>query len=127
MDENYFRVANWAFNIGQVLAATEDGHFMAYNDTDKEWQNKEVNLYGSGALDFGSTGAQNSADLTLTVTGAADGDSVSLGVPNSAVNANSCFTAWVSASNTVTVRFNNYSSGAIDPASGTFKATVIKE
>jgi len=60
------------------------------------------------------------------VTGAADGDAVSLGVPNAAVNANSSFTAWVSAANTVTVRFNNYSSSSIDPASGTFRVSVIK-
>lgn len=86
----------------------------------------DLSLTGSATLDFGNTAAQNSADLTITVTGAADGDVVSLGVPNTAVNANSCFTAWVSAANTVTVRFNNYSSGAIDPASATFKIRVNK-
>jgi hypothetical protein len=83
-------------------------------------------LTGSAALNFPNTLAQTSSDLTITVTGAADGDSVSLGVPNAAVNANSCYTAWVSAANTVTVRFNNYSALAINPASATFKATVVK-
>jgi hypothetical protein len=83
-------------------------------------------ISGSATLDFGNTSAQNSADLTITVTGAADGDVVSLGVPNGSVNANTCFTAWVSATDTVTVRFNNYSSGAVDPASGTFKIKVLK-
>jgi hypothetical protein len=83
-------------------------------------------LSGSATLDFGNTSAQNSADLTITVTGAANGDVVSLGVPNGSVNANTCFTAWVSATDTVTVRFNNYSSGAVDPASGTFKIKVLK-
>lgn len=83
-------------------------------------------LLGSATLDFGSTSAQNSADLTITVTGAADGDIVNLGVANASVNANSSFTAWVSATNTVTVRFNNYSSGSIDPASATFKVFVQK-
>jgi len=83
-------------------------------------------LTGSASLNFPNTLAQTSSDLTITVTGAADGDSVSLGVPNAAVNANSCYTAWVSAANTVTVRFNNYSALAINPASGTFRATVIK-
>lgn len=85
-----------------------------------------VPLSGSATLDFGNTSAQNSADLTITVTGAASGDVVSLGVPNGSVNANTCFTAWVSATDTVTVRFNNYSSGAVDPASGTFKIKVLK-
>ena len=30
------------------------------------------------------------------------------------------------AANTVTVRFNNYSSGAVDPTSATFRATVTR-
>jgi hypothetical protein len=83
-------------------------------------------LTSTASLNFSSTSAQSSADLTITVTGAADGDAVSLGVPNGSVNNNSNYTAWVSASNTVTVRFNNYSSGSIDPASGTFRVSVIK-
>lgn len=37
------------------------------------------------------------------------------------------FTAWVSATNTVTVRYsNNDLTTARDPASGTFRASVIK-
>lgn len=83
-------------------------------------------LKGSATLDFPSTAAQSSSELTITVTGAADGDVVQVGVPNASSNANSCFTARVSATNTVTVKFNNYSSGAIDPASGTFKVIVLK-
>ena len=83
-------------------------------------------LTGSATLNFPSTNAQLSADLTITVTGAADGDVVSLGVPNAAVNANTSYSAWVSAANTVTVRFNNYSSGTVDPASGLFKVFVTK-
>ena len=83
-------------------------------------------LTGSATLNFPSTTTLLSADLTITVTGAADGDVVSLGVPNAAVNANTNYSAWVSAANTVTVRFNNYSSGTIDPASGLFKVFVTK-
>ena len=83
-------------------------------------------LTGSATLDFPSTTTLLSADLTITVTGAADGDVVSLGVPNAAVNANTCYTAWVSSANTVTVRFNNYSSGTVNPASGSFKVFVTK-
>lgn len=86
-----------------------------------------LSIYGSGTLDFGSTAASSSSDLTVTITGAADGDVVSLGVPNGSVDANSMFTAWVSAANTVTVRHNNYQTvEAIDPASGTFKIRVMK-
>jgi hypothetical protein len=83
-------------------------------------------LTGSATLNFPSTLTNLSADLIITVTGAADGDVVSLGVPNAAVNANTSYSAWVSAANTVTVRFNNYSSGTVDPASALFKVFVTK-
>jgi hypothetical protein len=82
-------------------------------------------LTGSDALDFASTSAGNSQDLTISVTGAAVGDPVALGTP-AAPDQDTCFTAFVSATNIVTVRFNNYSSGAVDPASGTYKVKVIK-
>jgi hypothetical protein len=86
-----------------------------------------VPLTGSDTLDFPSTGHGNSADLTITVTGASEGDVVALGIPNASIVANGSFIAWVSATNTVTVRFNNYaSSGNSDPASGTFKIQVLK-
>lgn len=85
-----------------------------------------VALLGSATLDFPSVGAGTSSDLTVTVTGAVDGDVVSIGVPNGSTAANGCFTAWVSASNTVTIRFTNTNTvAAIDPASGTFKVKVF--
>lgn len=77
-------------------------------------------------LNFGSTAAQNSADLTIPVIGAALGDRVDLGVPNSSIVANSAYTAFVSATNTVTVRLNNYSSGSVDPSAGDFEVTIYK-
>ena len=83
-------------------------------------------LKGSATLDFPSTATMAVSDLTITVTGAADGDAVFLGVPNASTLASGSFSAWVSAANTVTVRFANNSGGALDPASGTFKVTVNK-
>lgn len=83
-------------------------------------------LTATATLDFPNTAAQTSSDLTITLTGAVDGDAVILGVPNAASNANSDYSAWVSAADTVTVRFNNYSAGAINPGSGTFRVTVLK-
>jgi hypothetical protein len=77
------------------------------------------------ALNFGSTTVGSSTDLTMTVTGAADGDPVMLGVPNAATQANSSYSAWVSAADTVTVRFVSHT-GTINPASGTFKVCVLK-
>lgn len=83
-------------------------------------------ISASATLDFGKTPGQTSADLTITVKGAALGDVVSVGVPHASVAANSSFSAWVSAADTVTVRFNNYSTRAIDPAKGSFRAQVTR-
>ena len=113
-------------SVGLQVFTTTDSSQYVYRGTGAGWQQLANEIVNTGTLDFPSTNAQNSSDLTITLTGAVDGDAVVLGVPNAAVNANSCYTAWVSAANTVTVRFNNYSSGAINPASATFKVTIIK-
>jgi len=84
-------------------------------------------LTATATLDFPSTGASSSNDLTITVTGAADGDSVIVTPPNGSTFANSIYTAWVSAANTVTVRFSNLDLvTSRDPSSGTFRAVVFK-
>lgn len=83
-------------------------------------------LSATATLDFANTAPQNSSDLTITVTGAAIGDAVHIGVPNGSTLTNSSFTAWVSVADAVTVRFNNYSAASQDPASGTFRAVVMK-
>lgn len=84
-------------------------------------------LTGTAILDFPNTAAGTSSDLTIAVAGAADGDPVSVGVPASSVVGNGCFTSWVSAPGTVTVRFtNNDLALPFDPAPGNFRVSVIK-
>lgn len=83
-------------------------------------------LSTTAVLDFPNTLAQTSSDLTIAVGGAALGDTVSIGVPNASVMANSSYSAWVSAADTVTIRFTNAGALPRDPASGTFRATVFK-
>lgn len=83
-------------------------------------------LSATAVLDFPNTLAQTSSDLTIAVAGAAVGDTVSIGVDNGSVMANSSYSAWVSAANTVTIRFTNAGALPRDPASGTFRATVFK-
>lgn len=84
-------------------------------------------LTATATLDFNSTSANSSADLTVTVTGAATGDAVHVGIPSGSIPSNSFFTAWVSAADTVTIRFsNNDNINAADPASGTFRVVVTK-
>ncbi len=82
-------------------------------------------LKATATLNFGNTLAQTSADLTLAVPGASVGDIVCLGIPNSAVNADSCYTAWISAVDVCTIRFNNYSAAPINPASADFSVLII--
>jgi len=84
-------------------------------------------LSATATLDFGSTAAGAVSDLTITVTGAALNDVVILGAPNGSVPLAGTFFAWVSTTNTVKVRFaNNALATSYDPASGTYRVTVIQ-
>ena len=124
-------VAPLKFTPGANVTALDNG-VVEYNGTNYFATSGGVRytlaktLTNTATLNFPSTATQNLSDLTIAVTGAADGDAVSIGVPAIAVNAKSFYSAWVSAANTVTVRFNNLSSAAIDPVSGTFRVSVIK-
>lgn len=80
---------------------------------------------GTATIDFASIAIDNCATSTVTVTGAVADNPVVLGVPNASNTTGSQFTAWVSATNTVTVKHCCVASGPCDPASGTFTARVI--
>jgi hypothetical protein len=80
----------------------------------------------TAVLDFPSTSAQTSRDTTISVSGAAIGDAVSLGVPPTSMTTNCSYMAWVPVANNVTVRFINSSTGALNPASGIFRVAVMK-
>lgn len=82
-------------------------------------------LFATATLDFGSTVAGAISDLTVTVTGAVVGDVVALGAPS--IPNKGTYFAYVSATNTVTVRFaNNDLTTAKDPSSGSFKVRILK-
>jgi hypothetical protein len=79
----------------------------------------------STTLDFGSVAAGAIADLTVAVTGAIVGDVVALGM--SSIPNKGTYFGWVSATNTVTVRFaNNDLTTAKDPSSQTVKVRILK-
>ena len=80
----------------------------------------------SAALDFPSIGALGEATLTITVTGAVttNNPSVSLGWSAALETGIVVKQAWVSATNTVSIRVANITAVAIDPASITCRATV---
>lgn len=78
-------------------------------------------------LNFPNTAAGACSDLTVTLPGVVDGDVVTLGVPSASVPANGVFFAWVSAADTVTVRYaNNDLVTAYNPASGDFRIAASR-
>lgn len=81
-------------------------------------------ISNTATYDPGSLADGAGTTTTVTVTGAALGDialaSFSLDLQGITL------TAWVSATNTVSVRFQNESGGTLDLASGTLKAMVFK-
>ncbi|PWT99273.1 MAG: hypothetical protein C5B51_27620 [Terriglobia bacterium] len=82
-------------------------------------------LSSSAALDFASIASAGCSELTLPVPGATAGDGVVPGWP-AGLEAGLIGTMRVSAANTVAVRLCNLSGTPLDPASATFKATIVK-
>ncbi|HVX66022.1 MAG TPA: hypothetical protein VHA11_05455 [Bryobacteraceae bacterium] len=83
-------------------------------------------LAGAAAIDFPSVGqAACSSDQTFTLLGAAVGDPVIAGWPAS-LPAGLTGLIRVSATNTIALRLCNLSGAAVDPASATFRATIVR-
>ena len=84
----------------------------------------------STALDFGSISTGDFADLTIPITGAATTDVVFVTCLDTAgrgaTDGKLIFEAFVSATNTVTVRAHNPTAGSIDSAPYNFKVAIIK-
>ena len=78
----------------------------------------------TATLNFGSIATTASADLTITVTGAAVGDEVIMALP-AAPAAGIVFNAFVSAANTVTIRATNITASPVDAAAATYGVIVI--
>jgi hypothetical protein len=79
----------------------------------------------SATLDFPSIAAAATATLTVTVPGVTTGDDA-LVFPNVPV-AGIVYSAYVSATDTVTVRAINITAGAIDPASQAYRVIVFTQ
>lgn len=80
---------------------------------------------GTKTHDFGSINAQLQATTTVTVTGARVGDAVIVR-PTTAVDG-IIVDGTVTADNTVTIRAVNYSAGAIDPGSQTYRVIAFQQ
>lgn len=83
-------------------------------------------LKSSATLNFPSTASGTSSSLTVTVTGATTSDFGASIMRTNASIAGTSYEAIITAADTVTVYFHNFSGSSQDPASGTFRVTVIK-
>ena len=107
--------ARWLWRGQEIASVDTNGYIISSNI-----------LTASATLNFGSIGPHSSETLTISCTGAVLGDVVSLGIPNASMETNASFVAWVSASNTVSVKCFNFNGSSFDPASGTFTVKIIK-
>lgn len=128
-------------NFGlNIAGATCNKFVVAFNDFSAATGNTFVNsstaavqkIYGNigylddgtATYDPGSLADGAGVTTTVTVTGAALGD---IAVASFSLDLQGItLTAWVSAANTVSVRFQNESGGVLDLASGTLKVRVLK-
>jgi hypothetical protein len=113
----YFAATGW--RVWDITTAQE------WAWTSSAWAaTSATTLLGSATYDPPNLADGAGATTTVTVTGAALGDyaraSFLLNVQGITV------TAWVSAADTVSVRFQNESGGALDIASGTLRVKVEK-
>ncbi len=115
------------FMIGFAYSIKPNKRLKIETRLNGTWETVASGLRSNKSLTFPTTAASSYSDLTITVTGAATGDVCSVGVPLAAQVANTSCTCFVSAADTVTVRFtNNDPSLSAGPAPGIFKIFVIK-
>jgi hypothetical protein len=115
------------YGVSGSEALEGGGRFAFFNGfrTGKTDPDVERILTATATLDFSSIGAGSTAEMTITVTDAAAGDSVVVSPP-AGIEAGLIWSGYVSASNTVKVRLANVTGSSIDPASGTWRAVVTK-
>ena len=118
---------------GVRLSTPEDGNLNYISSTNNLEFTAGSTLYAiaktltnTATLDFPSVASLGQQTLTITVTGASSGDVLNIGIPAGSMTAGLVFTYWVSGTNTVSIQCYNSTLGAIDPASGTFRASIIK-
>lgn len=84
-------------------------------------------LWIDSTINFATTAAGTGTDSSgITITGASVGDPVIVTDNSGAPDASTAYHGFVSAADTVKVRFDNYSTASVDPASASFRIGVIK-
>lgn len=82
-------------------------------------------LKGAASINFPSINAFSTTNMTLTVTGAGTNGTVALQLP-AGLEGGLVASGFVSSTNTVSIILGNVTAGAIDPAVGSFGATVFQ-
>ena len=88
------------------------------------WTNDKIKT--TATLDFASTGSLSSSTINVTVTGAAVGDHVLISKADGTSSNGELYIGTVSATNTVTIRFQNVSGSSVDLSSASYNIIVIK-
>jgi hypothetical protein len=114
-----------AFWAGALWWSSDSANIFKVRTPADQVQSVKTYQKVSAVLDFPSIAAQTSAELTISLTGAAIGDEVAI-EPPAGLEANLGYNARVTSVNTITVRLLNISIDAIDPASGTWVARLNK-
>ncbi len=78
------------------------------------------------SLDFPATLSGNTNVLTVSVDGASEGDSISLGVPFVAQIIGVIYTAYVSSTNNITISCTNITSSTVNPPPSLFTISIVK-
>lgn len=118
-------VPTWTAAEGTEVTYKSGSIVRRYKMVDGSWRAiAAVNvLSGSGTYDPPSLATGAGQTTTLTVTGAVVGDFVQVSFSLNLQGIR--MFAWVSAADTVSVRFENNTGGTIDLASGTIQVRVI--
>ncbi len=120
-------VAIWIFLV-TCLVRTQAGQNVQYDTVNGVaiTGGADTIIFTKGGTAF-TINATGTAALTASpvFTTPTLGDDVVIGIPNASMVASAVFTAWVSATNTVTIRYHNSELVTTrDPASGTWRASV---
>jgi len=118
------------YRVGELRTKVSGGDtliFISISTTaPRKWKIYANRLTAISSLDFPSVAAGTTEVLTITVTGATDGDIATVGVPIASQTTGLMWQAYVSAANTVTVSVTNTTGAPIEPATATFRVSVIK-
>jgi len=121
-------VANVGSSVTEndVLETSGTAGRLNQNSQGTEYNVDDGSLSATSTQDVSSISAGTTATFTVSVSGAATGDPVSV-APPSGINTSLTVTGFVSSSGTVTVVVSNPTSGAIDPSSGDYTVRVHQD